>query len=68
MKNIQIKKLEKVEAPKCEYKNILAFQLVEFSINFYGHIENFILDTKIMKNGKQLVIDGNGFIPSGYQI
>ena len=68
MKKIQIKKLERVEAPKGEYKNIIAFQLVEFSINFFGHIENFILDTKIMNNGKQIVIDGNGFIPSGYQI
>ena len=68
MKEIKIKKLEKVEAPKNEYKNIIAFQLVEFTINFFGHIETFILDTKIMKNGKQLVIDGNGFIPSGHQI
>lgn len=68
MKEIKIKKLERVEAPKKEYKSIIAFQLVEFSINFFGHIESFILDTKIMKNGKQIVIDGNGFIPSGYQI
>lgn len=68
MKNTMIKKLERVEAPKGEYKNIIAFQMVEFTINFFGNIESFILDTKIMKDGKQLVIDGNGFIPSGYQI
>ena len=68
MKEIKIKKMERVEAPVNEYKNIIAFQLVEFTINFFGHIETFILDTKIMKNGKQIVIDGNGFIPSGHQI
>ncbi len=68
MKKIEMKKLDRVEAPKGEYKNIVAFQMVEFVINFYGNIESFLLDTKILKNGKQLVIDGNGFIPSGYEI
>jgi hypothetical protein len=68
MKKIEMKKLDRVEAPKGEYKNIVAFQMVEFVINFYGNIETFLLDTKILKNGKQLVIDGNGFIPSGYEI
>ena len=68
MKNLELKRLERVEAPKGEYKNIIAFQMIEFTINFFGNVESFILDTKIMKNGKQLVIDGNGFIPSGYQI
>ena len=46
MKNIEIKKLEKVEAPKGEYKNIIAFQLVEFSINFFGNIV-FVYEIKI---------------------
>ena len=67
MKKIDIKKLQRVEAPIGEYENIIAFQLVEFSINFFGHEETFILDTKITKEG-QFVIDGNGWIKDGYQV
>jgi hypothetical protein len=68
MKQISVKKLTKVEPPKGEYDNIVAFQLVEFTINFFGHIESFILDTKILNDGRQLVIDGNGFIGQDYQV
>ena len=71
MKTIEIKKLNKVTIPESELKNyvdIIAFQMVEFTINFFGHIESFCLDTKILNNGKQVVIDGNGFISSGYEI
>ena len=67
MKNVQIKKLARVEAPKGEYDDIQAFQLVEFTVNFYGKIIVDTLDTKITKSG-QFVISGNGFIPDGYQI
>jgi len=68
MKQISVKKLTKVEPPKGEYESIVAFQLVEFTINFFGHIESFILDTKILNDGRQLVIDGNGFIGQDYQV
>ena len=49
MKKIEMNKLNRVEAPKGEYKDIVAFQMVEFVINFYGNIESFLLDTKILK-------------------
>ena len=68
MKKIEIKKLNKVQAPAGEYIDIVAFQMVQFTINFFGHIESFVLDTKIMNDGTQMVIDGNGFIPDGYQV
>lgn len=68
MKGVQIKKFNKVEAPKGQYENITAFQLVEFTINIYGYERTFVLDTIFTKDGKQLVKDGNGFIPTGYEI
>ena len=67
MKKIGMKKFDRVEAPVGEYENIIAFQMIEFSINFFGHEETFILDTKITKKG-QFVIDGNGWIKEGYEI
>lgn len=67
MKKIEMKKFDRVEAPVGEYKDIIAFQMIEFSINFFGHEETFILDTKITKEG-QFVIDGNGWIKEGYEI
>ena len=36
--------------------------------NFYGKIIETTHDTKIMKDGKQLVIGSCGFIPSGYEV
>jgi hypothetical protein len=63
MKNLQIKKLKKVKAPKGDEN--LFYQLVEFTINFYGNKMTSILDTKITKEGKQIVIGGNGFIEAG---
>jgi hypothetical protein len=66
MKNLQIKKLEKVKAPKGDEN--LFYQLVEFTINFYGQTLTSILDTKITKEGKQIVIDGDGFIEAGYVV
>lgn len=69
MKTIEIKKHQMVNIPReYQFDNIVAVQLVEFKINFFGHIETFILDTRIDKSGKQTVIDGNGWIESGYQI
>lgn len=67
MKKIEIKKLEKVIPPAGEYENIIAFQMVEFKINFFGHEETFELDTKITNEG-QFVINGNGWIADNYKI
>ena len=67
---IQINKLQKVEIPSSELSNdgIVAFQLVEFKYTFYGKEMSDVLDTKIMENGSQIVIDGNGFIKAGYEL
>ena len=47
---------------------VVAFQLVKFTYNFYGSETVSFLDTKIMKDGKQIVIDGDGFTPAGTEI
>jgi hypothetical protein len=47
---------------------IVAFQLVKFDYSFYGNFQSDVLDTKIMSDGKQIVIDGNGFIKEGTEI
>lgn len=64
---VEIKKLGKVQAPKGDFP-IVAFETVEFKINFYGKEIVSRLDTKIMQDGSQVVIDGDGFIPHGYQV
>ena len=70
MKKITVKKLNRVENTDKEMQGmgIIAFQVVEFTINFYGKIIETTHDTKIMKDGKQLVIGSCGFIPSGYEV
>lgn len=68
MKNLKIKKLQRVENTDKEMleKGIVAFQLVEIGYSFYGQSMTDVLDTKIMDNGDQIIIDGNGFIPAGF--
>ena len=70
MKAITITRLQKVEtADKRDLRvGIIAFQLVNVEINFYGKIITDTLDTKIMKDGRQIVIDGNGYISAGTDI
>ena len=68
MQKIEVKKLTKVNAPVGENGGIVAFQLVEIKINFYGQEMISTFDTKIMDDGNQYVIDGDGFIPSGFII
>lgn len=70
MKSITLTKYNIVENTDKETldKGIVAFQLVKFVINFYGNnIEN-IHNTKIMKDGRQIVIGGCGFIKEGYEL
>jgi hypothetical protein len=67
MKKIIINKKELVKLPKPD-NGIVAFQLIEFVVNFYGKVMIMTHDTKIMENGKQFVIDGCGFIPQGFEI
>ena len=70
MKTIKITKLQRVETPdKNDLRiGIVAFQLVNVEINFYGKLITDTLDTKIMKDGRQIVIDGNGYISEGTEI
>lgn len=70
MTAIRVTKLQKVEIPVEHLENdgIVAFQMVKFEYNFYGNLQSDIIDTKIMADGSQIVIDGNGFIKSGHQI
>ncbi len=70
MSAIKITKLNKVENTDKELleKGIVAFQLVRFEYNFYGSNQSDVLDTKIMQDGRQIVIDGNGFIKEGFEI
>lgn len=70
MKNLEIVKMQKVEVPTEFQKEegCVAFQLVKVIINFYGKIIEDILDTKILKDGTQIVVNGNGYIKAGTQI
>lgn len=69
MKTITMNKKAKVEAPE-EFKavGVIAFQVVEFVINYFGNEIITSHDTKILSNGKQVVIGGCGFINEGYEV
>lgn len=68
--NIKATKLTKVKNTDKELLNagIVAFQLVKFEWSFYGNKMESILDTKIMADGKQIVIEGDGFIKTGFEV
>lgn len=70
MKNLEIQKMQRVEVP-AEYQEeegCVAFQLVKFSFCFFGKKIEDTLDTKIMSDGRQLVIGGNSFIKANFEI
>ncbi len=67
---IQTKKLQRVDVPT-EYQQeegCIAFQMVEITYNFYGKQMSETFDTKILADGRQLVISGNGFIKDNFQL
>ena len=70
MKSVTITKLQRVENTDAEMleMGIVAFQMVKFEYTFYGSNQTDFLDTKIMADGRQIVIDGNGFIKEGTEI
>lgn len=70
MKKITTNKGAKVEATDNEMlqKGIVAFQMVEFIIDFFGNEIETTHDTKILKDGRQIVIGGCGYIPEGYEL
>ena len=49
-------------------EGIVAFQVVKFEINYFGNVIETTHDTKVMKDGRQIVIGGCGFIPDGYTL
>jgi hypothetical protein len=53
---------------KNSHPDLIGFQMVNFSFDFYGIPEEFTLDTKITKEGKQIVTGNNGWIKSGQDI
>lgn len=70
MKKVTVNKLTRVENtdPGMLAEGIVAFQLVEFVVDFFGNEVTTTHDTKILKDGRQLVIGGCGYIPEGYQV
>lgn len=70
MRNLQITKLAKVANTDAETLNmgIVAFQLINITLNYYGKIITDTLDTKIMDDGRQITINGNGYLPEGTEI
>ena len=46
-------------------KHIWGFEMVTLSVNFFGNIDEFDLDTIIYWDGTQVVKEGNGWIPTG---
>lgn len=67
---IQTQKLEMVKVP-AEYQKeegCVAFQMVKLTYFFYGKEMTEMFDTKILQNGDQIVINGNGFIKDGLKI
>lgn len=70
MKSVKIKKYKRVECINKESiaEGIVAFQIVRFIISFYGSEIESLHDTKIMADGRQIVVSGCGFIPTGYEL
>ena len=68
MRNVEITKLAINEAPAGEYADIVAFQMIEYAIDYFGNKITGCLDTKIMRDGRQLVIGGDGFFADGFEI
>jgi hypothetical protein len=67
---IKIEKGQIVNVP-AEYQEeegCVAFQLIELTYTFFGKTMSQVFDTKIQKNGKQIVFNGNGFIKDGFEI
>ncbi len=69
MKTVTANKMNKVEAP-AEFKaeGVVAFQIVNFEINYFGNIIETTHDTKILEDGRQFVIGGCGYIAEGYEV
>ena len=62
----------RIEAPQSDRyylkKGIVAFQLVEITFSFFGRVITETYDTKILKDNRQLIIGGDGFIKNDLDI
>lgn len=67
MKTITFNKKALVNLPEVD-DGIVAFQMVEYVIDFFGNEIRGVLDTKIMEDGRQFIIGGDGFIKDGTEI
>jgi hypothetical protein len=68
-KKLEIKKLQKVAAPsELVAAGVVAFQLVQITVNYFSQPMVGVYDTKIMADGRQFVIEGDGFIPDGFEV
>jgi hypothetical protein len=67
---MKIEKLTKTNVPVefQKQEGCVAFQMVKITYSFYGSEMSELFDTKIIENGKQFIINGNGFIKDGFQI
>lgn len=63
--NIQKHDLVQITDKELLEQGIVAVQLVTFYIKFFGVEDTFTLDTRIYQDGKQEVIDGNGWVKHG---
>jgi len=69
MKNLVVTKGTLVEAPaEDKAEGVVAYQVVHFSFVYFGASVETTHDTKIIDDGRQLVIGGDGFIPHGYEV
>jgi hypothetical protein len=66
-KQITVKKLSKIAAP-AEFVGVVAFQVVRFTITYFGNVIECEHDTKILDDGRQIVIGGDGFIHDGFEV
>jgi hypothetical protein len=68
MINATFKALEDQVQADQNTDGVIAFQMVGYKITVYGSVVENTFDTKIMKDGRQIVVNGDGFFPSGYRI
>ena len=69
MKKITVERFKKEEnIDKETFPEVAFFQMVDFHIDFYGKKMVLREDTRIMLDGRQFVINGNGFIPQDFEL
>lgn len=69
MKKITVERFKKEEnIDKETFPEVAFFQMVDFHIEFYGKKIVLREDTRIMLDGRQFVINGNGFIPEDFEL